>query len=47
MNELRVTDTNSANDSRGRAFDLEGNDFIYMIVAFVGALAIYLVCTLR
>lgn len=43
MNELRVTDTNSANDSRGRAFGLEGNDFIYVIGAVVGALAIYLV----
>lgn len=45
MAELRITDTNSANDSRGRAFGLEGNDFIYVLVALVGALAFYVVCT--
>jgi hypothetical protein len=45
MAELRVTDTNSANDSKGRAFGLEGNDFIYVLVAFVAALGLYLVCT--
>jgi hypothetical protein len=43
MSELRITDTNSANDSRGRAFGLEGNDFIYVLVAFVVSLALYLV----
>lgn len=43
MNELRITDTNSANDSRGRAFGLEGNDFIYVLAAFVVTLALYLV----
>lgn len=43
MNELRITDTNSANDSRGRAFGLEGNDFIYVLVAFVVTLGLYLV----
>lgn len=43
MSELRITDTNSVNDSRGRAFGLEGNDFIYVLVAFVAALALYLV----
>ncbi len=42
MAELRITDTNSANDSKGRAFGLEGNDFIYVLVAFVGAMALYL-----
>lgn len=45
MAELRITDTNSANDSRGRAFGLEGNDFIYVLVAFVAALGLYAVCT--
>lgn len=45
MAELRVTDTNSANDNRGRAFGLEGNDFIYVLVAFVAALGLYAVCT--
>ena len=43
MAELRITDTNSANDSKGRAFGLEGNDFIYVLVAFVGAMALYLI----
>jgi predicted anti-sigma-YlaC factor YlaD len=43
MSELRITDTNSANNSRGRAFGLEGNDFIYVLVAFVVALGLYLV----
>lgn len=43
MNELRITDTNSANDSKGRAFGLEGNDFIYVLVALIGALGLYLV----
>lgn len=41
--DLRFTDTNSANDSRGRAFGLEGNDFVFVLIAFVAALALYLV----
>lgn len=45
MADLRITDTNSANDSRGRAFGLEGNDFIYVLVAFVLAMGLYVVCT--
>lgn len=45
MNELRITDTNSTNDSKGRAFGLEGNDFMYVLIAFVAALALYLVLT--
>jgi hypothetical protein len=44
MAELRITDTNSANDTKGRAFGLEGNDFLYVLVAFVAAMALYLVC---
>ena len=42
MSELRITDTNSANDSKGRAFGLEGNDFVYVLVALVLALGLYL-----
>lgn len=42
MSELRITDTNSVNDSRGRAFGLQGNDFIYVLVAFVVSLALYI-----
>lgn len=43
MSELRVTDTNSASDARGRAFGLEGNDALYIVGAVVGALGLYLV----
>jgi hypothetical protein len=42
MSDLRITDTNSANDNKGRAFGLEGNDFIYVLVALVVALGLYL-----
>ena len=42
MSELRITDTNSANDSKGRAFGLEGNDFLYVLVGLVVALGLYL-----
>ena len=43
MSELRITDTNSVNDSKGRAFGLEGNDFVYVLVALIAALGLYLV----
>ena len=43
MNELRITDTNSANDSKGRAFGLEGNNFLYVLIAFVAALGLYII----
>ncbi len=46
MSALRITDTNSANDSRGRAFGLEGNDFVYVLLAFVGSLGFYLALSL-
>jgi len=42
MDELRVTDTNSANDSKGRALGLEGNDFLFVVGAVVAGLATYL-----
>jgi hypothetical protein len=42
MRELRITDTNSVNDSKGRAFGLDGNDFLYVLVALVAALGLYL-----
>ena len=45
MDGLRITDSNSANDSRGRAFGLEGNDFVYVLIAFVVALGLYLLLT--
>lgn len=43
MSELRITDTNSANDSKGRAFGLEGNDFVYVLIAFILSLGLYLI----
>ena len=46
MNGLRITDTNSSNDSRGRAFGLEGNDFVYVLLAFVGSMGFYLALNL-
>jgi hypothetical protein len=45
MDGLRVTDTNSSNDTKGRAFGLEGNDYVYVIVGFVVALGLYLLMT--
>lgn len=42
MDGLRITDTNSANDSKGRAFGLEGDDFLYVLVAFVVSFGLYL-----
>ncbi|MEO6994875.1 MAG: hypothetical protein ABI273_14805 [Lacunisphaera sp.] len=42
MDTLRITDTNSVNDTKGRAFGLEGNDFIYVVIGFVVALGLYL-----
>lgn len=41
--ELRITDTNSANDSKGRALGFEGNDFVYVVVGIVGAIGLFLV----
>jgi len=42
MSELRITDTNSANDSKGRAFGFEGNDFIPVVVGIVAAIGVFL-----
>jgi hypothetical protein len=39
---LRITDTNSANDSKGRALGFEGNDFLYVVGGIVGAIGIFL-----
>ncbi|MDF9828516.1 hypothetical protein M2447_002639 [Ereboglobus sp. PH5-10] len=41
--ELRITDTNSANDSKGRALGFEGNDFVYVVVGIVAAIGLFLV----
>jgi len=40
--ELRITDTNSVNDSKGRALGFEGNDFLFVVGGIVGAIAIFL-----
>ncbi len=40
MNELRHTDTNAADDSAGRAFGLEGNLYLVLVIALMGALAV-------
>lgn len=45
MDGLRLTDTNSANDSKGRAFGLEGNDFVYVLIGFVIGLGLFLLLT--
>lgn len=45
MDGLRITDTNSANDSKGRALGFEGDDFLYVLAGFVAALAVFLVLT--
>ena len=42
MNELRITDTNSSNDSKGRALGFEGNDFLYVVVGIVAAIGVFL-----
>lgn len=41
--ELRITDTNSANDSKGRALGFEGNDFLYVVIGIVAAIGLFLV----
>lgn len=38
--ELRHTDTNSADDSRGRAFGLEGNLYLPVVIAAVVSLGL-------
>jgi hypothetical protein len=40
--DLRLTDTNSANDAKGSAFGLEGNDFVFVVVGFVLGLGLFL-----
>lgn len=46
MTELRYTDTNSGDDSRGRAFGLEGNLYLPVVVAALIALAVFAVLAL-
>jgi len=39
--ELRFTDTNAADDSAGRAFGLEGNLYLPVVIALVAAVALF------
>lgn len=41
MQELRITDTNAADDSAGRAFGLEGNLYLVVVCAAVAGLGLY------
>jgi hypothetical protein len=41
-NGLRITDTNSANDSKGRALGFEGNDFLYVVGGIIGSIGMFL-----
>ncbi|MDP3070015.1 MAG: hypothetical protein Q8N18_06975 [Opitutaceae bacterium] len=41
MTELRHTDTNAADDSAGRAFGLEGNLYLPVLLAVIGALVLF------
>lgn len=37
--ELRYTDTNAADDSKGRAFGMEGNLYIPVLIGLIAAIA--------
>lgn len=41
MTELRYTDTNAADDSAGRAFGLEGNLYLPVVLAIVAAIGLF------
>jgi hypothetical protein len=41
--DLRHTDTNAADDSRGRVFGLDGNLYLPVVIAAVAALALFAV----
>ncbi len=41
MSELIYTETNAANDSSGRAFGLDGNLYLPVLITMVGALAVF------
>ena len=43
--ELRHTDSNAADDSRGRAFGLDGNLYLFVVIAVVVSLGIGAVLT--
>jgi hypothetical protein len=41
MNDLRFTDTNAADDSAGRAFGLDGNLYLPVAAAALGAVGLF------
>ena len=43
MTELRFTDTNAADDSAGRAFGLDGNLYLPVVIAGVGGIGLFAV----
>lgn len=45
MNELRHTDTNAADDSAGRAFGMEGNLYLPLVLTLFGALGLFALLT--
>lgn len=46
MTELRLTETNAADDSPGRAFGLDGNLYLPVLCSVVGALGLFALLTL-
>lgn len=46
MSELRHTDTNAADDSAGRAFGLDGNLYLPVVLALLGGLGLFALLTL-
>jgi len=40
MSDVRFTDTNAADDSAGRAFGMEGNLYLILVIALMGALGL-------
>lgn len=45
MSELRHTDTNAADDSSGRAFGLDGDLYLPVVLALLGGLGVFAVLT--
>ena len=43
MTELRHIETNAADDSAGRAFGLEGNLYLPVLLSVLGSLALFAV----
>jgi hypothetical protein len=46
MPELRYTDTNAADDSAGRAFGLDGNLYLPVVLALLGGLGLFALLTI-